>query len=96
MNKLEELHLDELYKHEYEEIPNSALYKFNYEEASVKSAEITEQIAIEFAEWKDYNFYQHIEDNLYRTMQARPMYKLLENKSYTIKQLFQEFLKQRQ
>ena len=96
MNKLEELHLQviqdctiENYYPEYSsDISESLLI--------TKSAEITEQIAIEFAEWKDYNFYQHIEDNLYRTMQARPMYKLLENKSYTIKQLFQEFLKQRQ
>jgi hypothetical protein len=55
----------------------------------------TEDDIIDFAEWKDHNFYQHIEDNLYRTMQVRPMYKkLLENKSYTIKELLQIFKEQ--
>ena len=50
---------------------------------------------IEFSKWKDYNFYQHIEDNLYRTMQARPMYKVLENKSYTLIELLQLWKEQR-
>ena len=63
-----------------------------------KSQEIfsfREEDMIEFSEWKDYNFYQHIEDNLYRTMQARPMYKVLENKYYTLKELLQIWKEQK-
>jgi YD repeat-containing protein len=50
MNKLEKLYLIQLYNHEYEETPNSALYKFNYDEASKKSAEITTDISVKFAD----------------------------------------------
>lgn len=84
MNKLEELHLDELYKHEYEEIPNSALYKFNYEEAAVKSTEITTDVAIKFAEWVDNKGYRQVSISFYKS--------LLDLNGKTTKALFEEFI----
>lgn len=67
-------------------------------EQLIKSQEThpnSDEDVIEFSKWKDYNFYQHIEDNLYRTMQARPMYKVLENKSYTLIELLQLWREQK-
>lgn len=53
----------------------------NYYDVAVKSAEVTEQIAVEFAEW------------LIKELVLSSHGKFL---SYTSKELFQEFLKQRQ
>jgi hypothetical protein len=85
MNKLEELHLDELYKHEYEEIPNSALYKFNYEEAAVKSSEITTDVAVKFAQWIDNSpFTYYDEENIWSSIATE--------EKKTNEALFQEFI----
>lgn len=48
MNKLENILLQELYEHEFEEIPNSALYKFDYEEAAKQITKITTDVVIKF------------------------------------------------
>jgi DNA-directed RNA polymerase specialized sigma54-like protein len=59
---------------------------FDKKQAASKSAEITEQIAIEFAEWIDNKGYLY-----------HPAFKvwMLTNKKFTSEQLFQEFLKTR-
>lgn len=56
---------------------------------SQESHPFSEKNMIEFADWKDDNFYQHITDMLYRPMQGRLMYKIIENKSYSTKELLQ-------
>ena len=84
MSKLEELHLDELYKHEYEEIPNSALYKFNYEEAAVKSSEITTDVVIKFVEWVDNMGYTQVGNSFFKS--------LSDEKGKTTQELFEEFI----
>ena len=90
-NILEQKHLDELYEHEYEEIPNSALYKFNYEEAAVKSAEITADVAIQFAAWYDTsefvaNYFR--KNRTYPTMDNSHLIEVQKQR----KELFQEFI----
>lgn len=60
-----------------------------------KKLEFSHEDMIEFNDWKDYNFYQHIKDNLYRTMLSRPMYKVIENKPYTTAELIEIWKKQK-
>lgn len=84
MNKLEQQHLNELYNHEYEEIPNSALYKFKYEEAAVKSAEITADVAIKFGKWL------HIHSKEANNTVAPCRY--YKNRLLNIDELFNEFI----
>ena len=83
-NILEQKHLNELYEHEYEEIPNSASYKFNYEQAAVKSAEITTDVAIKFAEWIANSKLHGYSKQLYEAM--------IINKVKTTEELFEEFI----
>lgn len=89
MNNLEQKHLNELYEHEYEEIPNSALYKFNYEEAAIKSAEITSDIAIKFAKWKE----EGIASFEIRKTNINEYYvDNIDRKSYSLQELFDYFI----
>jgi|LakMenEpi03Aug12_release.lakeMendotaPanAssembly.Ray.scaffolds.fasta_scaffold1064992_2 hypothetical protein len=53
MNYIEQLHLDAINDTEYELIKHSAIYQIDKDKAASKSAEITKQIAIEFAKWAD-------------------------------------------
>lgn len=72
--------------------PYSPILQVNEELAASKSAEITEQIAIEFAEWCSLNATMHPKKkNWYRYAD-----KTDELLPYTTKELFQEFLKKQQ
>jgi len=74
MNKIAELHLEAFTHTEYnpeDKVPN-------YVGIAKASAEITEQIAVEFCQWLDYN------------AQQREYYPM---RIMTTKELFQEFLK---
>lgn len=55
MNYIEKLHFNAIDEHESEIIKHSAIYVIDKEKAASKSAEITEQIAIEFSEWLQEN-----------------------------------------
>jgi hypothetical protein len=95
MNKLEELHLNNIEESKYVldkcEIEEGIGWAVSKEETATKSAEITEQIAIEFAEWLTR------EDSPYAVLYGgSPERWGGESEDFTTKQLFQEFLKQRQ
>ena len=81
MNKIEQMHLDTMIVKDLQ--------------SAVKSAEITEQIAIEFAEWCN-------TPNLEDIRQGNVVYVPSGNFywhnhiKYTLKELFQEFLKTKQ
>lgn len=79
MNKLEQLHFEAITEAEFS---NYSGHSEGQEVAAIKSAEITEQIAIEFAEWLGLNTIQT--DNY--LFQHNGIEK-------TIAELFQEFLK---
>ena len=84
MDKLEELHFTHSKKWD---CYNDAPYKENH---ALKSAQITEQIAIEFAEWITR------EDSPYAVLYGgSPERWGGESEDFTTKQLFEEFLKQR-
>lgn len=91
MNNLEQLHLDtfkacksETYYPEYEEY-------FSEEMAASKSAQITENIAIEFAEWLT------DEKSPYAVMYGgTPERWATDNEDFTTKQLFDIFLNKKQ
>jgi hypothetical protein len=53
MTHIEQLHLDAINDTEYELIKHSAIYQIDKDKAAAKSAEITENIACEFAKWLD-------------------------------------------
>lgn len=81
MNKIEQMHLDcisEVYLDSFDEGGHTEM---DCEKAASKSAEITEKIAIEFAEW------------LIKELILSSHGKYL---SYTPQELFQEFLKTKQ
>lgn len=78
MENLIKLHLDAYYDAHYEEYKHSAFYKIDEDKAASKSAEITEQIAIEFWLWMREN----------DTPKNSEMYV-----NFTDKDMFQEFLK---
>lgn len=101
MNKLEELHFTHSKKWD---CYNDAPYKENH---ALKSAEITEQIAIEFAEWIDKNNFKKFD--IFENQMSCTHYKyqkwgkshinsftIEEEDTLTTQELFQEFLKQRQ
>jgi len=79
MNKIVQLHLDAI--EESKDYCVVGVWKVIDDVAASKSAEITEQIAIEFAEW------------LIKELVLSSHGKFL---SYTPKELFQEFLKTKQ
>ena len=86
MNKIEQLHLDAIKYEEASCMTQDGDYiqfveNHNYYDVAVKSAEITEQIAIEFVQWLDYN------------AQQREYYPM---RIMTTKELFQEFIKTKQ
>ena len=78
MNKIEQLHFEAIVESEFSEYTG---HFEGQELAASKSAEITEQIAIEFADW------------LIKELVLSSHGKFL---SYTPKELFQEFLKTKQ
>lgn len=110
MNKLEELHLDSLQKdkHVRKQLCVNEFGTSKLEESvATKSAEITEQIAIEFAEWIDKNNFKKFD--IFENQMSCTHYKyqkwgkshinsftIEEEDTLTTKELFQEFLKQRQ
>lgn len=78
MNKIEQLHLEAIQNSNSESYYPEYMVYFSEETAASKSAEITEQIAIEFAEW------------LIKELILSSHGKYL---SHTPKELFQEFVK---
>ena len=93
MNKIEQMHLDAIDFNTivHHDVPNDV----DSIKAASKSAEVTEQIAIEFAEWCN-------KPNLEDLRQGNVVYVPSGNfywhnhKKYTPKELFQEFLKTKQ
>lgn len=91
MNKLEELHLDVIENDNIKCTDLTCSMTGSTDTYATKSAEITEQIAIEFAEWLTR------EDSPYAVLYGgSPERWGGESEDFTTKQLFQEFLKQRQ
>ena len=91
MNKIEQLHLDAINEYESEMIKHSAIYVIDKEKAASKSAEITEQTAIEYSTW----LFEWCEYNKYRKL----MYGVKPYGSgdfISDKDMFQEFLKTKQ
>jgi hypothetical protein len=89
MNKIEQMHLDSIQndKHIRKQLCVNDFGTSDLEKTvAAKSAEITEQIAIEFAEWCGNNVVYVPRTNFY-------WHKL---KKYTPKELLQEFLKTKQ
>ncbi len=95
MNKIEQMHLDAIQndKHIRKQLCVNDFGTSDLEKTvASKSAEITEQIAIEFAEWCN-------KPNLEDIRQGNVVYVPSGNfywhkhKKYTLKELFQEFLK---
>lgn len=113
MNTLEELHLDSLQKdkHVRKQLCVNDFGTSKLEESvASKSAEITEQISIEFLEWCNYQVVnpqkvlgfdkrvtpQYPDFKTYIILNNKGENILPEGKFLTTKELFQEFLKQRQ
>ena len=90
MNKLEQLHLDAI-ENNLEWLDKS---KDKYSEAASKSAEITEQIAIEFAVWCAKNYVPILLSKELKCWQ-KDNYQNKE-RFYSTQELFQEFLKTKQ
>lgn len=90
MNNLEQLHLD-IIKEEYlDSFDEGGHTEMDCEKAASKSAEITEQIAIEFAEWLTRG------DSPYTAMYGGNERWLTDDAEFTNKELFYEFLKTKQ
>lgn len=120
MSKLNELHLDAIESKAFIDIKknplieNTEIEDFQFingiEKAATKSAEITEQIAIEFLEWCNYQVVnpqkvlgfdkrvtpQYPDFKTYTILNNKGKNILPEGKFLTTQELFQEFLKQRQ
>jgi hypothetical protein len=88
MNKLEQLHLEAIKMNTYPDSLWGANYVAGVDIAASKSAEITEQIAVEFAEW--------IADSKKHGWCKQLYEAMIVNKVKTTKELFQEFLKTKQ
>ena len=80
MNELEQLHLDAIKQFEHHCTP--------LKDFASKSAEITEQIAIEFAKYIDASSYTFTEKNIWESF--------ANEKSKSTEEIFQEFLKNKQ
>lgn len=91
MDNLEQKHLNELYEHEYKEIPNSDVYKVNYEQLAVKLAEITADVAIKFSVWCNKPSLEDLRqpNTVYIPSGNFYWYK---HKKYKAEELFQEFI----
>jgi hypothetical protein len=89
MNKVEQLHLDAIENNIYSESNYSKI--LGRQETASKSAEITEQIAIEFQQWVEDDCFKVIGTTKYRigTLDKSSI-------EYSIGELFQEFLKTKQ
>lgn len=93
MNKIEQMHLDAIQLEQSSDITqHGSIIEFvssdNYYDLVVKSAEITEQIAVEFAEWIAYTK---------KHGGVKPLQEaLIQYRLKTTKELFQEFLKTKQ
>lgn len=81
MNKIEQMHLDTMIVKDLQ--------------SAVKSAEITEQIAIEFANWCNAPNLEDIRQGNVVYVPSGNFY-WCNHKKYTPKELFQEFLKTKQ
>ena len=94
MNKIEQLHLQAIESEGYvDENDYDVLFVANTDKAAVKSAEITQEIAVEFAKWiAESGAYPCI------TPRNKGLYVLdpRDPKDYTPEELFQEFLKTKQ
>ena len=88
MNNLEQLHFEATTSEVYVASSHGRLSIADTGKAASKSAEITEQIAIEFAEWVDNMGYTQVANGLYKS--------LSDEKGKSTKELFQEFLKTKQ
>lgn len=88
MNKLEQLHLDAIqHSFEYREFERVKSFEIN----QTKAAQITENIAIEFAEWLT------DEKSPYAVMYGgTPERWATDNEDFTTKQLFDIFLNKKQ
>ena len=89
MNKIEQMHLDatDFNTIVHHDVPNDV----DSIKAASKSAEITEQIAIEFAEWIGSNYFTQNDNEKWC---SELLY--YSGCSYSTKELFQEFLKTKQ
>lgn len=83
MNKIEQLHLDGIETNISSESNYAKI--LGKQEAASKSADITEDIAVEFAEWVIKHLVNNIETGNY-----------MSNEPKTTKELFQEFIKTKQ
>lgn len=110
MNKLYELHLDIIENDNIKCTDLTCSMTGSTDTYATKSAEITEQIAIEFLEWCNYQVVnpqkvlgfdkrvtpQYPDFKTYIVLNNKGQNILPEGKFLTTKELFQEFLKQRQ
>ena len=87
MNKLEQLHFEAITEAEFS---NYSGHSEGQEVAAIKSAEITEQIAVEFAEWMADN---RVSLSAKRRDSEQFFY---QGKEINSKEVFQEFLKTKQ
>ena len=90
MTHIEQLHLEAINNSKFE-APYSPIPQIAENVAAKKSAEITEQIACEFAEWcRD----RAVREYIYGDLKPTNNWELrTEQKIVTTKQLFQEYLK---
>ena len=91
MNKIEQMHLNAIESVVYHDIDSRTV--------ASKSAEITEQIAIEFAQWIGTNkiggmLFTHSHDDVWESGYWNPDKR--DYDPWTTKELFQEFLKTKQ
>lgn len=101
MNKIEQMHLDAIQLEQSSDITqHGSIIEFvssdNYYDLAVKSAEITEQIAIEFAEWIYNSGYMWNWRFKVYTLSMIPSEKEAKITGKSTKELFQEFLKTKQ
>jgi len=82
MNKIEQMHLDKIQEEYLDSFDEGGHNEMDCEKAASEAAEITEQIAIEFAEWL-------IKELVFLYFHGKFL-------SATPKELFQEFLKTKQ
>ena len=91
MNNLEQLHLDAIqHSFEYRQFEKVKSFEINQSKAASKSAQITENISIEFAEWVSKYDWVFVFDKNYWVNDD------ISKKPESTKNLFDEFLKQRQ
>lgn len=95
MDKLEQLHFEAITEAEFS---NYSGHSEGQEVAAIKSAEITEQIAGEFAEWLPDNGFTCYDDDSTEITRVYWVSFLgkYKDKEFSSKEVFQEFLKTKQ